>query len=221
MDGCTALKFVKHVKIVFCPSWRFVCDMRIRAELCVQQEGCMDMIDEIWKAVLIKVSLAFFFSFSFSYFVVIHNAACMHFLVYQSSEANVGKYPSTYTNCTNSKLRRRQFWHFLQTWLLSSHPWHNMNAQCTMWKKVNMLSSNDSNLMIFHFNFERFRIESRLNFPFLTHTVYSIFRHIYIWRDECNVFYLKYLCAVCSFVTLIGLMIMMTMMIRLWCTHPL
>ena len=43
--------------------------------------------------------------------------------------------------------------------------------QCTIIneRKTNMLSSTDNNFMIFLFDFERFRIESRL--LFLTHTV--------------------------------------------------
>ena len=39
------------------------------------------------------------------------------------------------------ELGRRQFWHALQKLLLSSHPWPNMNDQCTIWKKTNMLFS--------------------------------------------------------------------------------
>ena len=34
-----------------------------------------------------------------------------------------------------TKLGWRQFWHALQKWLLSSHPWPNMNNQWTIWKK--------------------------------------------------------------------------------------
>ena len=41
----------------------------------------------------------------------------------------------SFHNCANSKLGRRQFWHALQKWLLSSHPWPNMKDQCTLWKK--------------------------------------------------------------------------------------
>ena len=31
--------------------------------------------------------------------------------------------------CTMTTFGRRQFWHALQKWLLSSHPWPNMNGQ--------------------------------------------------------------------------------------------
>ena len=37
--------------------------------------------------------------------------------------------------CAMAKLGWRQFWHALQKWLLSSHPWPNISDQCTEWKK--------------------------------------------------------------------------------------
>ena len=40
----------------------------------------------------------------------------------------------SFHNKANSKLGQRQFWHALQK-LLLSHPWPNMNDQCTIWKK--------------------------------------------------------------------------------------
>ena len=69
--------------------------------------------------------------------------------------------------CTTTKLGWRQFWHALQKLLLSSHPWTNMNNQCTIWKK-NKYAIYHPLITIswfFLFNFERFRIESW--FPFL------------------------------------------------------
>ena len=37
--------------------------------------------------------------------------------------------------CTMTKLGWRQVWHAVQKLLLSSHPWPNINVQCTIWKK--------------------------------------------------------------------------------------
>ena len=37
--------------------------------------------------------------------------------------------------CTAIIFFVKQFWHALHKWLLSSHPWPNMNNQCTIWKK--------------------------------------------------------------------------------------
>ena len=54
--------------------------------------------------------------------------------------------------CTMTKLGWRQFWHALQKWLMSSHPWPSSNDQCSIWKK-NMLSSTDNNFMILIFDF--------------------------------------------------------------------
>ena len=71
--------------------------------------------------------------------------------------------------CTMTKLGWRQFWHALQKWLLSSHPWPNKNDQYIIWKKNIMLSSTDNNFMICIFDFERFSIESRFPFFFNSH----------------------------------------------------
>ena len=37
--------------------------------------------------------------------------------------------------CAMAKFGWRYFWHALQKWLLSSHPWPNISDQCTAWKK--------------------------------------------------------------------------------------
>ena len=60
----------------------------------------------------------------------------------------------------------------LKKGLLSSHPWPNMNVQCTIMKeKLNIFIIPDNNFMICLFDFEKFSIES--GFPIvLTHTVY-------------------------------------------------
>ena len=69
--------------------------------------------------------------------------------------------------CTMTKLGWRQFWHALQKWLLSSHPWPNMNDQCTIYeRKINMLSCTEISFVIslFFFNFEKFGVKPW--FPF-------------------------------------------------------
>ena len=82
--------------------------------------------------------------------------------------------------------------HALQKWLLSSHPWPNMNDQCTLRKKNKQkLSSTDNNFMSFLFDFERFRIESR--FPFFWLTLYSRltlngFNDSFIFSWNCSLF---------------------------------
>ena len=71
-------------------------------------------------------------------------------------------------------------------WLLRSHPWPNMNNQCTIWKKNKLLSSTDNNCMIFLFDFERFRIEYRFPFIFLTHAVHFTFNYWNWFRSNAS-----------------------------------
>ena len=66
--------------------------------------------------------------------------------------------------CIMTKLGWRQFWHALQKWLLSSHPWPNMNNQCTIFRKINMLSCTEISFVISFLNFEKFWV--KLGFPF-------------------------------------------------------
>ena len=74
MDGCTAINFVKQVKLF-----------------------------------LFKLAL-----------FALHDGIC-------------GSFHNIWSN--KAKLGRRQFWHALQNWLLSSHPWLSMNDQCTIMKE--------------------------------------------------------------------------------------
>ena len=67
----------------------------------------------------------------------------------------------------------------IQKWLLCSHPWPNMNDQCTIWRKNIILlhvSSTDNNFMICHFDFERFSIESRFPFFLYTHCIVRLIK---------------------------------------------
>ena len=75
-------------------------------------------------------------------------------------------------HCTNSKLGHRQFWHALQKWLLSSHPWPNMNDQCTIWKK-NLCYHPLITILWFFFLVLR-HLGLKLWFPFFKLTLYII-----------------------------------------------
>ena len=63
---------------------------------------------------------------------LLHNAVQMHELLLCCESSH--KYHHA---AQTTPPWRKQFWHVLQNLLLYSHPWPNMNEQCTKWKYNN------------------------------------------------------------------------------------
>ena len=69
------------------------------------------------------------------------------------------------------QLGQNKFWHVLPNWMLCSHPWPNMNKQCTKLKKTN--NANRQSFVISFFNFEKFGVKPGFLFTQLNQATYS------------------------------------------------
>ena len=72
--------------------------------------------------------------------------------------------------CKQRQLTQKQFRHVLQNWLLCSHPWPNINEQCTKWKQNNYAIMHWNQFCQYLFSILR-NFESNLGFLFLNSQV--------------------------------------------------
>ena len=81
------------------------------------------------------------------------------------------------------QLGQKQFWHVLQTWLLCSHPWPNMNEHMNVptERRIIMLSCTEISFAISFFLLRN--LESNSGFLFFnTHTVYIVLNTQVLWN---------------------------------------
>ena len=81
------------------------------------------------------------------------------------------------------QLGQKQFWHVSQNWSLCSHPWPNMNEQCTKWKYNDYAIMHWNQFCYIFFHFEKFGV--KFGFVFLL-TLYSGQYVMCLLRNACT-----------------------------------